>query len=212
MLKKVKQKQYKSKREFKDDLDLIWSNCFTYNATEVRRPLRRPHAGLTFRDKNHPLRQCATRLKTKAETLLKNITDRKDRADPAIPAELASRSSTPKLNGTIVNGNGVARARMSITKSPSPAKLPIGAISKQTRHVPVMESTIVRTAEGMATFLRLDQQIEAILNGELPRGGLGLGSLEEELMEYGPIFLEENGGADTGSFATEAGIGEKRKL
>jgi transcriptional activator SPT7 len=35
MLKKVKQKQYKSKREFKDDLDLIWSNCFTYNATEV---------------------------------------------------------------------------------------------------------------------------------------------------------------------------------
>jgi Transcription factor involved in chromatin remodeling, contains bromodomain len=36
MLKKVKQKQYKSKREFKDDLDLIWSNCYTYNATEVR--------------------------------------------------------------------------------------------------------------------------------------------------------------------------------
>lgn len=36
MLKKVKQKQYKSKKEFKDDLDLIWSNCFTYNATEVK--------------------------------------------------------------------------------------------------------------------------------------------------------------------------------
>lgn len=35
MLKKVKAKQYKSKREFKDDLDLIWSNCFMYNATEV---------------------------------------------------------------------------------------------------------------------------------------------------------------------------------
>jgi transcriptional activator SPT7 len=35
MLKKVKQKQYKSKREFKDDLELIWSNCYTYNATEV---------------------------------------------------------------------------------------------------------------------------------------------------------------------------------
>ena len=39
MQKKVKSKQYKSKREFKDDLDLIWSNCFTYNATEVRRML-----------------------------------------------------------------------------------------------------------------------------------------------------------------------------
>ena len=35
MLRKVKQRQYKSKKEFKDDLDLIWSNCFTYNATEV---------------------------------------------------------------------------------------------------------------------------------------------------------------------------------
>ena len=39
MLRKVKQKQYKSKREFKDDLDLIWSNCLTYNAAEVRRPI-----------------------------------------------------------------------------------------------------------------------------------------------------------------------------
>lgn len=36
MLKRVKQKHYKSKHEFKDDLDLIWNNCFTYNAAEVR--------------------------------------------------------------------------------------------------------------------------------------------------------------------------------
>ncbi|KAH8990666.1 Bromodomain-containing protein, partial [Lactarius hatsudake] len=32
MGRKVKRKQYKSKKEFKDDLDLIWSNCFVYNA------------------------------------------------------------------------------------------------------------------------------------------------------------------------------------
>jgi transcriptional activator SPT7 len=38
MLKKVKAKQYKSKREFNDDLGLIWSNCFTYNATEASSP------------------------------------------------------------------------------------------------------------------------------------------------------------------------------
>jgi hypothetical protein len=42
MLKKVKQKQYKSKKEFKDDLDLIWANCFQYNATEVRHLSTRP--------------------------------------------------------------------------------------------------------------------------------------------------------------------------
>ena len=35
MARKVKNKAYKSKREFKDDLDLIWSNCYKYN-TEVR--------------------------------------------------------------------------------------------------------------------------------------------------------------------------------
>lgn len=38
MQKKVKLKNYKSKREFKDDLELIWSNCYTYNASEVRFP------------------------------------------------------------------------------------------------------------------------------------------------------------------------------
>ena len=43
MQKKVKQKAYKSKRDFKDDLDLIWDNCFTYNATEVR-SIDPPHA------------------------------------------------------------------------------------------------------------------------------------------------------------------------
>ncbi|KAI6098715.1 hypothetical protein EDD16DRAFT_1491616, partial [Pisolithus croceorrhizus] len=40
MLKEVKAKQYKSKCEFKDDLDLMWSNCFVYTSTEVPSP---PH-------------------------------------------------------------------------------------------------------------------------------------------------------------------------
>ena len=35
MLKKVKQKQYKSKLEFADDLQLIWDNCFKYNNSDV---------------------------------------------------------------------------------------------------------------------------------------------------------------------------------
>jgi hypothetical protein len=37
MLKKTKAKQYKSKKEFKDDLDLIWFNCRQYNG-EVSLP------------------------------------------------------------------------------------------------------------------------------------------------------------------------------
>ena len=49
MLRKVKGKNYKSKREFQDDLELIWSNCFQYNATEVRARigLITRHGGLT---------------------------------------------------------------------------------------------------------------------------------------------------------------------
>lgn len=34
--KKVKGKQYKTKQEFKEDLDLIWDNCLLYNTSTVR--------------------------------------------------------------------------------------------------------------------------------------------------------------------------------
>jgi transcriptional activator SPT7 len=65
MLKKVKQKAYKSKREFWDDLELVWSNCYNYNAAE-----------------DHPLRGCIDQLRAKAEKLLRYITDQKERTDP----------------------------------------------------------------------------------------------------------------------------------
>lgn len=32
VMKKLKQHQYKSKKEFVDDLNLIWANCLKYNA------------------------------------------------------------------------------------------------------------------------------------------------------------------------------------
>jgi transcriptional activator SPT7 len=38
MLRRVKGKHYRSKKEFKDDLDLIWNNCFTYNHAPVHLP------------------------------------------------------------------------------------------------------------------------------------------------------------------------------
>ena len=40
MLKKLKNQDYKSKKEFTDDLDLIWNNCLEYNKTEDH-PLRK---------------------------------------------------------------------------------------------------------------------------------------------------------------------------
>ena len=36
ILKKVKAQQYKDKKAFKADLDLIWDNCLLYNSLVVR--------------------------------------------------------------------------------------------------------------------------------------------------------------------------------
>lgn len=41
VLKKVKTRVYKTKAEFKADLDLIWDNCLLYNSSPVR-PARDP--------------------------------------------------------------------------------------------------------------------------------------------------------------------------
>lgn len=37
VLKKVKAQQYKDKKAFKADLDLIWDNCLLYNSLAVSR-------------------------------------------------------------------------------------------------------------------------------------------------------------------------------
>ena len=208
MLKKVKQKSYKSKREFKDDLDLIWSNCFTYNSTEVRslRTLRRPTAGsLTRTAKNHPLRQCATRLQAKAEKLLENITDRKERMDPPLPSELAgSRSVTPQLNG--VNGHVVGRA-ITHTRSPSPTK----HVVPTRREMTPSEEKYERTPAGMAHFIRLNHEVEDRLNRPFTTNGISGHTLEEQLMEYTPLYATDKRG-DGPHTTIDGGLGEKRKL
>lgn len=220
MLKKVKQKSYKSKREFKDDLDLIWSNCFTYNAAEVSAPLytlltaHKPK--YSYHDlaihKNHPLRQCATRLKAKADKLLEHITDRKDRLDPAIPGEIpSSRGVTPKVNGI----NGIGRARpISSTRSPSPIKALHGGDRHIRREVPFTdEPAIFRTPQGMATYRDLDRELDLRL-AELEAGGFPAGpssKFEEHVKEYAlssDLDLE----GDSPLRTLDGELGEKRKL
>ncbi|KAJ8488105.1 hypothetical protein ONZ45_g14087 [Pleurotus djamor] len=138
MLKKVKQKAYKSKREFKDDLDLIWSNCRTYNATE-----------------NHPLRQCAKRLQIKAERLLKHITDKKERTDPVIPSDLPRA----KING--VNGHSKYRSPSYGPETPN-SRLQSPHKRHPLRDVPFAEApAIIRTPESMSLFSRLDKNIDS---------------------------------------------------
>ncbi|TDL22893.1 hypothetical protein BD410DRAFT_897775 [Rickenella mellea] len=178
MLKKVKQKHYKSKREFQDDLELIWSNCFVYNTGD-----------------GHPLRLCATRLKAKATRLLHNITDRKERVDPTVPSNLsislasspAPAPAPPKLNGIALNGHSHNNRQRSTPPAPTPLvklkspsetptpglmaapmtlaatvyPIPPALTKPVIREVPFLETpAFVRTPSGMATFMQLDAQLD----------------------------------------------------
>lgn len=58
MIKKLKQLGYKSKKEFVDDLSLIWSNCLKYN-----------------QDPNHPLRKKALHMRKQTDKLTPLIPD-----------------------------------------------------------------------------------------------------------------------------------------
>ncbi|KAF4549361.1 Transcriptional activator spt7-like protein [Elsinoe fawcettii] len=70
MIKKLKGLQYKSKREFVGDLQLIWSNCLTYNA-----------------DPNHPLRKKALAMRKETDKLVPLIPDITVRDRAEIEAE-----------------------------------------------------------------------------------------------------------------------------
>ncbi|KAI3611684.1 saga complex protein [Moniliophthora roreri] len=213
MLRKVKQKQYKSKKEFKDDLDLIWSNCLTYNATP-----------------SHPLRKCALRLKAKADRLLQNITDRKERTDPVIPPELLG-SSHLKVNGHI-NGLGRAHTYSSAPSGPStsgPSNLAMKSSSlslKATslvraprRDLPFAETpALVRTPEGMALFRELDRTLEESFQA----GGSSKEAAIERLCDLASTGTEFSIPALTKATSLEvkpkadsdetAAVGDKRKL
>ncbi|KAH9066066.1 hypothetical protein EDB83DRAFT_2381286 [Lactarius deliciosus] len=209
MGRKVKQKQYKSKKEFKDDLDLIWSNCFVYNATE-----------------NHPLRLCATRLKSKAEHLLKYITDRKERADPPVPVDPSGRRA-PSHPPTRLNGiNGHAHTLSFLASRPpssndtrsgrrlTPALTPPRRIPGQSFPD---SPAIVRTADGMAAILELERSLDAVLSEPGPSNHAE--ALDALLCSYigdsdSDSDADADGEADSDSeaLAVDCATGDKRKL
>lgn len=163
-----------------------------------------------------------TRLRNKAEKLLKYITDRKERADPVIPGEMVPRGGViPKVNGTtpsVLNGIGRARSFVS-SKSPSPAKavVEVDASSLSRKDVSFPESSaIVRTQAGMSAFRQLDRELDDRLAGLSLENGFSQGwgpSLEEKLKSYGSVSdLEGAGDEDTSLQTYDGEIGEKRKL
>lgn len=157
---------------------------------------------LTTSFQNHPLRLCAKRLQEKANRLLKNITDRRDRLDPPLPPELRG----PTVNGVTVNGHA---RKHSVTPIPKPTPTPIVTTRKAPsktppntarREVTFADSpAFVRSATGMATFVELDRAIET----ESVAGPSRLRHIIE-----GDGSEEEVDGME----AVNGIIGEKRKL
>ncbi|KAI7959843.1 hypothetical protein MJO29_004911 [Puccinia striiformis f. sp. tritici] len=79
VLKKVKGGVYKTKSAFNDDLELIWTNCLTYNV-----------------QKNHHLRAAAESLRIKAQDLLKFVSEPSiTRPTPNGTSQHVNRLGTP---------------------------------------------------------------------------------------------------------------------
>lgn len=112
------------------------------------------------------MRQCAKRLKLKADRLLRNITDRKERADPVIPAALGGGGPTSspfpsKPNGA-VNGHRLPTITIKPPRKPfndasRKSSFSAGTVLKREPTLPFAEMpALVRTAEGMNAFAQAD--------------------------------------------------------
>ncbi|TIA90795.1 hypothetical protein E3P99_01392 [Wallemia hederae] len=104
--KKIKQRQYKNKTQFKNDLELIWNNCLVYNT-----------------DPNHPLRSHAIHLQTKSTQLLDFVPDSPNSLSQDEDASL-DRSATPVTQKRPhkkrrLDSNAIVRS-ISPTNSPTP--------------------------------------------------------------------------------------------
>jgi transcriptional activator SPT7 len=169
---------------------------------------------------NHPLRQCVKRLQAKAENLLKYITDRKDRLDPSIPSGLPSPTGVarPKINGnngydhsshtrspSYTLGSKPSTPTLSTFHRPSvPTLLRNASSDVQFQDTPAL----IRTGEGMVSFLNFDLQISS----PNPKNGLA-----RELRELAFVLEHEDESSDIRSPDDSAMIvdstsGDKRKM
>lgn len=159
MMKKLKQLAYKSKKEFVDDLMLIWANCLKYNSAS-----------------DHPLRKKALYMKKETEKLVPLIPDITVRDRAEVEAEerrmrngdadadgaedsedeepiMASRGRKAPSKG----GKGSSAARKAppagLEETPGPESKP---------PIPTLNHTVSNLKN---EFLRADSEMEGSING-----------------------------------------------
>lgn len=224
--KKVKSKSYRSKKEFQDDLELIWSNCERYNQAP-----------------GHPLRACARRLREKAEVLVGWITDKKDRGEVGaqqgvggegkpeigkarIKIAGSSSRSTPTLASVTASASlgmpapvqAVAPLapppliKLESSRASTPAAAALAATKKE---IPFPETpALVRTAEGMRTFASLDAVVDRALGGAAtaPESSSMAFMRELVLAQEEQRLVEWEGEEGEGTPLDGGDVGSKRRL
>lgn len=141
MQKKVKSGQYKSKKQFAHDLNLIWDNCLLYNS-----------------DPTHPLRRNVQFMRKKADHLLEFISDKSDVKDALVQwGTTAPATATVDVNGNV----GAADSKTEASGKDEVVK------KKKKRHQWVEgkfeeQEAFVRTPAAMLDFARIDAGLIAI--------------------------------------------------
>ena len=199
MGKKVRQRMYTTKKQFSDDLYLIWENCLTYNSDPVCGQLPHKSGGvvLTCLAQNHLLRRFARNMKTQTDHVLARIPDRRERTmeslietfkfepKPVPKPQIIASSSPPNVNHVprqLVSDDSsplAAPTPTPLTNGKASHSGPLTEVSKASGDIIVPKQdrlkhrpTLERTAEGMNIFTSLDAEMDAYIAGLSTRGAL----------------------------------------
>lgn len=145
MQKKVKSGQYKNKKQFAHDLNLIWENCLLYNS-----------------DPTHPLRRNVAFMRKKADHLLEFISDKSDVKDALVQwGSTAPMTATVNVDGKVANV-GTPQTGGAPKKSGEGKQ----QARKRTRKWDEVkfedQEAFVRTPQNMLEFARIDARLNLV--------------------------------------------------
>lgn len=141
MQKKVKSGQYKSKKQFAHDLNLIWDNCLSYNS-----------------DPTHPLRRNVQFMRKKANHLLEFISDKSDVKDALVQwGTTAPATATVNANGKVEDGSAKAEVAGKEEVRKRKRRVIAGDEGKFED-----QEAFIRTPAGMLEFGRIDAALSVM--------------------------------------------------
>ncbi|KAJ1022251.1 hypothetical protein NDA13_005164 [Ustilago tritici] len=167
MQKKVKSGQYKTKKQFAADLELIWENCLTYNS-----------------DPSHPLRRNVAFMRKKANHLLEFIGEKSEVRD------VLGQWGANAGNGKGMNANGMPVEDVRVDQGVEGRK--VGKDGKEQKKRRKRregggefgdQEAFVRTSAGMLNFARIDAGLSMVEQGAGPSSKPMMTALAKQPLE-----------------------------